>query len=46
MIISLKSSDKSTIFNQHKGLNNISVIFALYKGIRLHNSFILQELKT
>ena len=45
MIISLKSPDKSNIFNQRKGLNNISVIFASYKEIGLQNSFILQEFK-
>lgn len=46
MIISLKFPDKSNIFNQPKGLNNISVIFVPDKKIGLHNSFILQELKT
>lgn len=42
-MVSLKFENKSNILNQLKGLNNISVIFALRQGIRLHNSLNLQE---
>lgn len=45
MINSSKHPDKSNILNQLKGLNNISVIFAPYEEISLHNSCILQEFK-
>ncbi len=40
-----KIENKSNIFNQLEGLSNISVIFASYQGISLHNSLNLQEFK-
>ncbi|GEM_PF-5311073 len=44
-MISLNFENKSNILNQLKGLNNISVIFAPYQEISLHNSLILQKFK-
>lgn len=45
VMISLKLENKSNIFNQVEGLNNISVIFAPYQEMSLHNSLNLQEFK-
>lgn len=44
-MISSDFKNKSNILNQLNGLNNISVIFALFQEISLHNSLNLQEFK-